>query len=119
MDSLDMPSSVLDLNEDTIDRNVIESVPGSYALGSYENNSFYPLYVGRADFDLNSRLKQLVNGRFTHFKFSYARSPRIAFEKECRIYHACGGAEGPLLNEAHPQPFEGMLWKCPCCSIFG
>jgi hypothetical protein len=54
----------------------------------------------------------VVDGRYTHFRFSYAASPQEAFEKECCNYHDFGGSYG-LDNERHPAPSEGESWKCP------
>jgi hypothetical protein len=54
----------------------------------------------------------VVNGRYTHFKFSYARSAEEAFEKQCRNYHDFGGSYG-LDNERHPVAGEGVSWRCP------
>jgi hypothetical protein len=53
-----------------------------------------------------------VDGRYTHFRFSYAASAHAAFEKECCNYHEFGGSYG-LDNERHPAPPEGEAWKCP------
>lgn len=50
---------------------------------------------------------------YTHFEFSYASSPRAAFEGECRTYHDCGGSYGSLDNMRHPAPPEGEPWVCP------
>ncbi len=54
----------------------------------------------------------VVDGRYTHFQFSYALSARAAFEKECRNYHDFGGSYG-LDNERHPAAPEGTSWGCP------
>jgi hypothetical protein len=54
----------------------------------------------------------VVEGRYTHFEFSYAPSARAAFEKECRNYHDFGGSYG-LDNERHPAAPEGVSWRCP------
>jgi hypothetical protein len=54
----------------------------------------------------------VVDGRYTHFEFSYAASAQAAFEEECRSYHDFGGGY-VLDNERHPAPAEGESWKCP------
>lgn len=110
-----MPSSVLAFDAATIDRNVLPGVGGNYALGLYKDKTFHVQYIGRADMDLNARLKQLDNGGFTHFKFSYARSVKQAYEKECRIYHEFGGGQGELSNQRHPEKPGSMPWVCPVC----
>jgi hypothetical protein len=54
----------------------------------------------------------VVEGRYTHFRFSYAVSAKAAFEKECCNYHDFGGSYG-LDNERHPTPPGDESWKCP------
>jgi hypothetical protein len=54
----------------------------------------------------------VVDGRFTHFQFSYGASAQAAFEKECCNYHDFGGSYG-LDNGRHPAPPEGESWTCP------
>jgi hypothetical protein len=45
-------------------------------------------YVGRSDSDLKARLLSHVSsGRYKEFKYSYATSPKAAFEKECQNFH--------------------------------
>jgi hypothetical protein len=46
-----------------------------------------------------------VDGRYTHFEFSYAASAEQAFERECCNYHDFGGSYG-LDNERHPVPAD-------------
>ena len=53
-----------------------------------------------------------VDGRYTHFEFSYAASAAAAFERECRSYHDFGGSRG-LDNDRHPVAPEGTSWECP------
>ncbi|MDX1648802.1 MAG: hypothetical protein R3263_03010, partial [Myxococcota bacterium] len=52
-----------------------------------------------------------VDARYTHFLFTYATSPRGAFEGECTRYHALG--EDRLDNAGHPAPPDGTDWECP------
>jgi hypothetical protein len=54
----------------------------------------------------------VVDGRCTHFCFSYAVSAQAAFEEECRNYHDFG-ENHRLDNERHPAPPAGESWKCP------
>lgn len=110
-----MPSTILDFNAATIDRNVLDGVGGNYALGRVEGTTFLVQYIGRADMDLNARLKHLVNGTYTHFKFNYVHNVKQAYEKECRLYHALGGDGGTLRNQSHPEAPSGMPWTCPVC----
>ena len=105
-----------DLTNDEIDNQVTKTSAGNYALGRVSNGTFYVNYVGRSDTDLNDRLKDWI-GKYKKFKFSYASSPKAAFEKECINYHDFGGKE-KLDNEAHPDRPDNSNWKCPRCNIF-
>ncbi len=44
-----------------------------------------------------------IESGYTHFAYSYARSPEEAFEQECRNYSDFGG-RGGLDNDAPPAP---------------
>lgn len=106
------------LNDTEINKQVTRKSPGNYGLGyTDEKNTFIVLYVGRSDTDLNDRLHRWVGKKYKQFKYSYADSPKAAFEKECRNYHDFGGKE-KLDNEAHPDRPSGTNWKCPVCKIF-
>ena len=115
MPSLNMKGPY-DLTNEEIDKQVTTTSPGNYALGRVVDGTFYISYVGRSDTNLNSRLKEWVNN-YEKFKFSYATSPKAAFEKECRNYHDFGGAE-KLDNKNHPQRPDDTNWRCPVCNIF-
>ena len=105
-------------NKDKVDEVVTQTSAGNYALGYVnDENTFIVQYVGRADIDVNTRLKQHVGEPYKHFKFSYASSPKVAFEKECRNYHDFGESK-KLKNEIHPGRPKNSSWKCPCCTIF-
>lgn len=102
-----------ELTLDDINENVTKTSAGNYALGYVrENGVFVVQYVGRADQDVALRLKQHVKESYSHFKFSYASSPRNAFLKECENYHDFGG-KTKLKNKYHPDRPEGTNWKCP------
>ena len=98
---------------------VTKTSAGNYALG-YVNtdNVFVVQYVGRADSDVAARIKQHVGEKYESFMFSYATSPKAAFEKECKNYHDFGGSQS-LDNKIHPDRPAGTYWKCPYCNIFG
>lgn len=101
-----------------INENVTETRAGNYALGYVDDDNIFRVkYVGRSDSDVAARLKQHVGEKYTRFKYSYAPSPKAAFEKECRNYHDFG--ESRLLdNNIHPDRPKGANWKCPCCNIY-
>ncbi|MBE6442975.1 MAG: hypothetical protein E7022_11810 [Desulfovibrio desulfuricans] len=114
MPSLDM-SGPYPLDNDTINTEVWKTSPGNYALGKInKDRKFVVSYVGRSDSDVNDRLHDHVDEKYTHFKFSYAASPKEAFEKECENYHDFE----PRDNSIHPDRPDGCDWKCPRCSIF-
>lgn len=114
---LDMQGSY-PLNSEKIDEVVTRTSPGNYALGHSVGDSFRVEYVGRADSNINARLKDHVSESYSHFKFSYATSPKAAFEKECRNYHDFGENK-KLDNKIHPDRPAGTNWKCPRCKEFG
>jgi len=101
-----------------IDRVVTRTSPGNYALGyTKDNDTFIVQYVGRSDSDVNQELKARLDSKYKRFKYSYATSPKAAFEKECHNYHDFGGKE-ELDNEIHPSRPAGKDWKCPVCDVF-
>jgi hypothetical protein len=106
-----------DLDNETIDANVTRTSAGNYALGRVDEDGIFRVnYVGRSNDDVKDRLKSWVGKKanYKEFKFSYATSPKAAFEKECKNYHDFGGSE-KLDNEIHPQRPEGTNWGCPSC----
>lgn len=106
------------LTNDEIDNEVTRTSAGNYALGYLnEVKQFIVKYVGRADSDVKDRLKQHVKEKYKRFKYSYATSPKAAFEKECQNYHDFGGSN-KLDNKIHPDRPNGSNWKCPYCDIF-
>jgi hypothetical protein len=105
-----------DLTLENIKSLITKKSPGNYALGNVQNNSFYVKYVGRADSDVNDRLKTWV-GSYKYFKYSYASSPKAAFEKECKNYHDFGESN-KLDNDIHPDRPNGSNWTCPECDAF-
>ncbi len=115
MATLDM-SGPYSLSSEEIDRVVNKGSPGNYALGKKnDKGTFLVSYVGRADSDLNARLKQWADeSELPFFKYSYATSPKSAFEKECRNFHDFS----PPKNKIHPDRPNGSDWKCPVCDVF-
>lgn len=107
-----------DLTEQSINTKVSKISAGNYALGYLnEENIFVVQYVGRSDYDVNERLQDHIGEKYKKFKYSYATSPKNAFEKECRNYHDFGGSE-KLANKIHPDRPQNSDWKCPVCNIF-
>lgn len=104
------------MDSEAIDQQVTTTSAGNYALGYSFNDTFYVKYVGRADSNLNQRLKNW-EGKYDEFKFSYATSPKTAFDEECRNYHDFGGKD-ELDNDIHPDRPNNSSWKCPKCNVF-
>lgn len=113
-------SGPFSLDNESIDKAVTENSAGNYALGwtDTKDNKFVVKYVGRADEDLNTRLKQWAKkGMYSQFKASYANNVKEAFEKECRNYHDFGESE-KLDNDIHPDRPKDKTYECPVCDIF-
>lgn len=119
MASLEMGKTYYQFNRDKINTVITRKCCGNYALGYIADDTFIVKYVGRADSDVRERLLQHIDEDYESFKFSYATSPKDAFEKECKNYHDFGGDEGRLHNKIHPdRPSNSKSWKCPCCDKF-
>jgi hypothetical protein len=77
-----------------IPRNTI----GVYVLGNYYHGRFDPLYVGRSDTCLLTRLlSHNHRGRATHVVWRVTRSQRQAYYQECCLYHTY--EQDAFLNE--------------------
>ena len=104
-----------DLNQDTIDRIIPNGIPGNYAYGYMENNTFIVQYVGRSDTNLRERIGHGI-GKYSLFKASIASSAQEAYNKECINWHDFGGEDGLLDNKIHPAKPERGLGVCPVCA---
>lgn len=116
MPSLNMNGPYVFTREE-IDKQVTRTNCGNYALGKLcdDGKTFFVQYIGRADSDVNNRLKQHLGEPYTHFKYSYATSSKDAFEKECENYHDFPNVS----NKIHPdRPSNSKDWKCPRCDKF-
>ncbi len=118
MPSLDMNGPFSFTNEE-IDSRIRDNKIGNYALGSKNSKGGLNVsYVGRSDTDLKAELKQrLETHDHSHFKASYANSPKEAFEKECKNYHDFGG-KNELENKIHPARPKNVNWKCTECRVY-
>lgn len=107
------------LDSETINEIITKTSAGNYALGHTEDKTFYVQYVGRSDTDLKARLlTHASDKKYAEFKYSYATSPKAAFEKECQNFHDFGGIS-KLSNTIHPdRPSNSKDWECPVCTIF-
>ncbi len=92
---------------------------GVYVLVRQQGWQETIIYVGRST-DLRTRLQQHLPGNEkndcirqrspTHFRFTYTREEREAYEEECRLYHR----HQPPCNDLHPAKSDNR-WKCPVC----
>jgi hypothetical protein len=106
--------------ETATDQFVTRKSAGTYALSRSRDGTFVVSYVGRSDDDVNGRLKHWARQNiYKRFKFTYATSPKAAFEKECVSYHDFGGTDGTMDNKVHPDRPKGTDWQCPRCNVFG
>lgn len=112
MASLNMQGPYSLTNEE-INKRITKKSAGNYAYGYIKDGIFYVKYVGRADSDLNERIKHGV-GQYEEFKFSYAINAKAAFEEECRNYHDFGGSD-KLDNDIHPDKPDNTDYECPYC----
>ena len=115
MAKLEMKGS-FPLTKDSINKEITKESAGNYAFGYVKDKTFYIKYVGRSDTNLNDRIKHGI-GNYKNFKFSYALSPKNAFEKECQNYHDFG-EDKKLDNDIHPDRPDNSNWECPICDIF-
>ena len=102
------------LTNEEINKRITEKSAGNYAYGyTNQDGTFIVKYVGRADSDLNERIKHGV-GQYKEFKYSYANNAKEAYEKECKNYHDFGGSDS-LDNDIHPDKPDNTNYKCPVC----
>jgi hypothetical protein len=96
---------------------LVEKKPGNFALGRLDpaTKKMVVNTVGRADTDLNAKLKELLSKpQYKAFKFSQAADSKAAYDKECNNWHDFGG-KTRLDCKTHPVKPEGSDWKCPKC----
>ena len=110
--SIGMKSSYV-LTEKSVDYEITKISAGNFALG-YESKSglFVVEDYGRSDTDLNAEIKNWIH-RYKRFKFFYASSPKSAFVKECKNYHAFD--KNIINNKTHPEKPENADYDCPYC----
>ncbi|APW65372.1 MULTISPECIES: hypothetical protein [Arcobacteraceae] len=102
------------LTNQSVDDEITKISAGNFALG-YESKSglFVVQNFGRSDTDLNQEVKNWI-GKYKRFKFFYASSPKSAFVKECKNYHAFDKKK--LDNKTHPKKPEDADYDCPYCN---
>ena len=88
--------------------------PGAYALGKMGMDGvFYISYVGRSDDDVANRLAQQVPQPYPQFFFGYYSSAKLAYEKECWLYHTFRPGD----NKVHPARPKNSWLICPECGF--
>jgi hypothetical protein len=99
------------LGSDAIEEELVDNCPGAYALGFTDRlGRFSITFVGSAGEDLKSKLKAHI-GTASQFKFRHFAQQRLAFEKECEMFHQFL----PVGNFLHPSRPHGADWTCPKC----
>ena len=102
------------LTKEEIDKRITKISACNYAYGhTNDKGSFVVEYVGRADSDLNDRIKHGI-GQYKEFKYSYAQSAKEAYEKECKNFHDFG-EDKKLDNKYHPDKPDNKDYSCPVC----
>jgi hypothetical protein len=100
------------LTPETVDAAIRVKTPGFYVLGTLGDNKLMTVsYVGRSDDDLAAKLKRHA-GNYQAFAFATAESALLAYQGECRLYHALK----PSKNVMHPiRKGADAAWDCAVC----
>ncbi|PHR72346.1 MAG: hypothetical protein COA66_06435 [Arcobacter sp.] len=110
--SIGMKSSYV-LTAKSVDYEITEISAGNFALGHESKSGLFIVeYYGRSDSNLNHEIKNWIN-KYKRFKFFYASSPKSAFVKECKNYHAFDKKK--IDNKSHPIKPENTDYDCPYC----
>ena len=110
--SIGMKSSYV-LTEKSVDYEITKISAGNFALGCESKSGLFVVEdYGRSDTDLNAEIKNWIH-RYKRFKFFYASSPKSAFVKECKNYHAFD--KNIINNKTHPEKPENADYDCPYC----
>lgn len=106
------------LTEGNVARSVPPGRPGVFFLKSVSAEGRIRERVGRDDVDLRQRLLQHAREGLPNVLFGWllAEDANEAYQLECYLWHAHGGAWAGITGDAHPQaadriPFLG----CPDC----
>ena len=111
------PISLPDLQDpDTLTKEKVDDLiryktAGFYVLGTLGDNKVMTVsYVGRSDDDLAAKLRRHA-GNYPAFAYATAESALLAYQGECRLYHALK----PSKNVMHPVRRPAAEWACPVC----
>jgi hypothetical protein len=106
------------LTESNVARTVPPGRPGVYFLKSVGADGQVAERVGRDDLDLRQRLLQYAREGKVNVLFGWilAEDANEAYQLECYLWHAHGGAWAGIEGDAHPAPAERIPFLgCPDC----
>lgn len=106
------------LTEANVARTVPPGTAGVYFLKSVGPGGIVVERVGRDDVDIRQRLLQHAREGIENILFGWmhAADANEAYQLECYLWHAQGGAWASLEGDSHPQPAEPIPFLgCPDC----
>jgi hypothetical protein len=106
------------LTEANVARTVPPGTAGVYFLKSVGPGGIVAERVGRDDVDIRQRLLQHAREGIENILFGWmhASDANEAYQLECYLWHAQGGAWASLEGDSHPQPAEPIPFLgCPDC----
>ena len=106
------------LTEANVARTVPPGRPGVFFLKSVAPDGEVAERVGRDDVDLRQRLLQYARERLPNVLFGWilAEDANEAYQLECYLWHAHGGAWARIAGDAHPSPSNRIPFLgCPDC----
>jgi hypothetical protein len=106
------------LTESNVARTVPPGRPGVYFLKSVGPDGRVSERVGRDDVDLRQRLLQHAREGRPNVLYGWivAADANEAYQLECYLWHAHGGAWAGIAGDAHPVPAERIPFLgCPDC----
>ncbi|WP_303675256.1 GIY-YIG nuclease family protein [Vampirovibrio chlorellavorus] len=96
------------LKDEEIKKRITRTEPGTYVLGVVNAGAFIHKYIGRSDNDLQRRLSEHVEVKYSHFYYKQFDSVISTFLEECTLYHELDGLD----NENHPAKPRDIDVKC-------
>jgi hypothetical protein len=106
------------LTEANVARTVPPGRPGVFFLKSVSSDGQVAERVGRDDLDLRQRLLQYAREKPPNVLFGWilAEDANQAYQLECYLWHAHGGAWAGIAGDAHPSPSDRIPFLgCPDC----
>jgi hypothetical protein len=110
--------SAVRLTESNVARTVPPGRPGVFFVKTVAPGGRVTERVGRDDVDLRQRLLQCAREATENVLFGWmlAGSAGEAYNLECYLWHAQGGAWGRIDGDVHPAPAERIPFLgCPDC----